>query len=77
VHLGCLADCRYVQARRSGRTAFYKVADMRVVQLVLLARTLASDNASALAACVRIPTLAGACRGGEPLTSGEFRKAAM
>jgi hypothetical protein len=50
---------------------------MRVVQLVLLARTLASDNASALAACVRIPTLAGACRGGEPLTSGEFRKAAM
>jgi ArsR family transcriptional regulator, cadmium/lead-responsive transcriptional repressor len=51
VHLACLADCGYVQARRSGRFAWYKVADPRVADLVMLARSLA---AAALADYVRI-----------------------
>ena len=55
VHLACLADCGYVQVRRSGRFAWYKVADPRVADLVMLARSLAADNAAALADCVRIP----------------------
>jgi ArsR family transcriptional regulator, cadmium/lead-responsive transcriptional repressor len=55
VHLACLADCGYVQVRRSGRFAWYKVADPRVADLVTLARSLAADNAAALAECVRIP----------------------
>ena len=54
VHLACLADCGYVQVRRSGRFAWYKVADPRVADLVMLARSLAADNAAALAECVRI-----------------------
>jgi DNA-binding transcriptional ArsR family regulator len=54
VHLACLADCGYVQVRRSGRFAWYKVADPRVADLVTLARSLAADNAAALADCVRI-----------------------
>lgn len=53
-HLGCLADCGYVQVRREGRYAFYRVVDPRVADLVLLARSLAADNASALDACLRI-----------------------
>lgn len=53
-HLACLADCGYVQIRRSGRHAFYRAADLRVADLVLLARVLAADNAAALAACARI-----------------------
>jgi DNA-binding transcriptional ArsR family regulator len=53
-HLGCLADCGYVRARRQGRFAYYTVTDPRVAELVLLARALAADNATALAACVRI-----------------------
>ena len=53
-HLACLADCGYVQVRRSGRFAWYKVADPRVADLVILARSLAADNAAALADCVRI-----------------------
>lgn len=53
-HLGCLADCGYVQVRRQGRFAHYRVADPRVAELVLLARSLAADNAAALAACMRI-----------------------
>ena len=54
-HLACLADCGYVQVRRAGRFAWYKVADPRVADLIVLARSLAADNAAALAECVRIP----------------------
>ncbi len=54
-HLSCLADCGYVQVRRSGRHAFYRVADPRVAQLVLLAHALAANNHTALCACHRIP----------------------
>lgn len=54
-HLACLADCGYVQVRRAGRYAHYRVTDPRVADLVMLARSLAADNAAALAACVRIP----------------------
>src|SRR5690348_2052993 len=53
-HLACLADCGYVQVRREGRFGYYKVTDPRVADLVMLARSLAADNAAALAACVRI-----------------------
>jgi|SRR5437660_3158221 len=53
-HLACLSDCGYVAVRREGRFAHYRVADPRVAELVLLARSLAADNAAALAACMRI-----------------------
>jgi DNA-binding transcriptional ArsR family regulator len=64
-HLACLAGCGYVQARRQGRNAFYRVADPRVADLVVLARSMAADNAAALAACMYIgPAPAGP--GAEP-----------
>jgi DNA-binding transcriptional ArsR family regulator len=53
-HLACLADCGYVQVRRVGRRAFYRVTDPRIVQLVLVARSLSDANAAGLAACHRI-----------------------
>ena len=53
-HLACLAGCGYVQARRAGPHTFYRVADPRVADLVMLARSMAADNAAALAACVHI-----------------------
>ena len=53
-HLGCPSDRGYVSVRRSGRFAYYRVADPRVADLALLARALAADNAAALAACMRI-----------------------
>jgi DNA-binding transcriptional ArsR family regulator len=55
VHLACLSDCGYVVARREGRFAYYRVADPRVAELVSLARSLAAENAAAIAACMRIP----------------------
>lgn len=53
-HLACLAECGYVQARRDGRFAYYKVTDPRVAEVVVLAHALAADNSAMLAACTRI-----------------------
>jgi DNA-binding transcriptional ArsR family regulator len=53
-HLACLADCGFVQLRRQGRYAHYRVTDPRVAELVLLARSLSAENAAALSDCVRI-----------------------
>lgn len=53
-HLACLADCGFVQVRREGRYAYYRVADQRVAELVMSAHVLATDNARALAGCLRI-----------------------
>jgi DNA-binding transcriptional ArsR family regulator len=55
VHLSCLADCGYVTARRDGKKLRYSVGDPRVADLVVLARSLAADNATALGCCPRIP----------------------
>jgi len=59
VHLACLADCGYVACRRAGRNAFYRVADPRVADLVVLAHALAADHACALAECQRIAPASG------------------
>jgi DNA-binding transcriptional ArsR family regulator len=53
-HLACLADCGFVTLRREGRYAYYRVADPRVADLVVLARGLSVDNGAALSACARI-----------------------
>jgi ArsR family transcriptional regulator, cadmium/lead-responsive transcriptional repressor len=55
-HLGCLADCGYVEVRRVGRYAYYRAAEPRVAEIVQLAHLLAADNAAAIASCVRIDT---------------------
>ncbi len=59
-HLACLADCGFVQLRRDGRFSYYRVADPRVAELVLLARALSADNVAALSECLRIDGQAGA-----------------
>jgi DNA-binding transcriptional ArsR family regulator len=53
-HLACLADCGFVQVRREGRFTYYRVADPRVADLVLLARAVSADNITALSECMRI-----------------------
>ena len=62
VHLSCLADCGYVTARRDGKKLRYSVGDPRVADLVMLARSLAADNAAALECCTRIPASENADR---------------
>jgi DNA-binding transcriptional ArsR family regulator len=58
-HLGCLADCGYVQVRRAGRHAHYRVSDPRVAQLVALAHALAAEHCDDLSACARIDSPGG------------------
>lgn len=53
-HLACLADCGFVTLRREGRYVYYRVADPRVAELVLLGRSLSADNVAALSQCMRI-----------------------
>ena len=55
VHLSCLTDCGYGTARRDGKKLRYSVGDPRVADLIILARSLAADNAAALSCCTRIP----------------------
>lgn len=55
-HLACLVNCGYLQVRREGRFAYYRLSDPRVAALVTLARELAADNAAAVAACTRMAT---------------------
>ena len=59
VHLSCLVDCGYVTARRDGKKLRYSVGDPRVADLVVLACSLAADNAAALTCCTRIPDSQG------------------
>jgi DNA-binding transcriptional ArsR family regulator len=71
VHLSCLVDCGYLAARRDGKKLRYSVGDPRVAGLVVLARSLAADNATALACCPRISDgLAEAARDLVPDPSG-------
>ena len=53
--LACLRWCGYVASRREGRFVYYRVADPRIRQLVVIARSVIADNASAILTCTRIP----------------------
>ena len=53
-HLACLRWCGFVETRREHRTIYYRVADARVTELLVLARALLSDNAEHVAACRRV-----------------------
>ena len=53
-HLACLVTCGFVATRREARFTRYAVRDPRVLELVRLGADLASDNAAAVAACMRV-----------------------
>ncbi len=63
--LVCLKWCGYVEARRAGRYVWYAVADPRVRDLVLLARTLMADHAAEIASCTRLDGAAESLAVGE------------
>jgi DNA-binding transcriptional ArsR family regulator len=50
-HLACLRWCGFIEARREGRTIYYRVADARVVEMLDLAQSLLADNAEHVAVC--------------------------
>lgn len=54
IHLSCLSDCGYVTSQWDGRKLRYSIGDPRVADLIVLARALAADNATALDCCTQI-----------------------
>ena len=52
-HLACLRWCGFVETRREHRTAYNRISDPRVPQLIELARELLSGNEEHIAACRR------------------------
>lgn len=55
-HLACLRWCGYVEARREGRFAVYRLADERVGTMIRLAGELLRANERHVALCGRIDT---------------------
>ena len=53
-HLACLRWCGFVTTRREHRTVYYRLADERVVQVIVLGRALLHENAEHVAACGRV-----------------------
>jgi DNA-binding transcriptional ArsR family regulator len=50
-HLGCLRWCGLVQTRREGRQVYYRVADPRVRELLVLGGAILQDHATGVASC--------------------------
>lgn len=55
-HLACLRWCGFVEARREHRVVYNRIADERVVTILVLAEELLAENAEHVAACRRVPT---------------------
>ncbi len=53
-HLSCLRWCGYVTARREGRRVYYRVADPRVRELLLVASSLVRDHTDRIRSCTLI-----------------------
>lgn len=53
-HLACLRWCGFVEARREGKFVFYRLADHRVRQMILLADAMVGEHATAIATCTRL-----------------------
>jgi DNA-binding transcriptional ArsR family regulator len=50
-HLGCLRWCGLVTAQRVGKEQWYRLADPRIRDLLLLGESLLHDHAAAIASC--------------------------
>jgi len=50
-HLACLRWCGFVATRRSGRLVYYRIADDRVLGLLVAAEGFLADNADSVDLC--------------------------
>ncbi|QYJ15966.1 hypothetical protein Rxycam_01796 [Rubrobacter xylanophilus DSM 9941] len=53
-HLRCLSWCGYVKVRRSGRNAYYSLADERVLEVLRLGWEILQDNVERVRSCEEI-----------------------
>lgn len=50
-HLGCLRWCGLVQPYREGKYVYYRIADPRVRELLVVGGTMMRDHAAGIASC--------------------------
>ncbi len=50
-HLRCLSWCGFVKVRRTGRNAYYSIADDRVLDMLQLGEAMLRDNLEHIEAC--------------------------
>jgi len=50
-HLGCLRWCGLVQPYREGKYVYYRIADPRVRELLVIGGTMMRDHAAGVASC--------------------------
>src|SRR5215210_6409245 len=50
-HLRCLSWCGFVKVRRTGRNAYYSIADDRVLEMLSLGEAMLRDNLEHVEAC--------------------------
>lgn len=50
-HLGCLRWCGLVRSRRAGKQVYYRVADPRVCDLLMMGGSLLREHAAGVASC--------------------------
>jgi DNA-binding transcriptional ArsR family regulator len=52
--LACLKWCGYVNSRQDGKYVLYRISDVRVRQIVQLAKEIVADNAEHIRSCTRM-----------------------
>lgn len=55
--LACLKWCGYVTSRSEGKFVYYRVTDVRIHNLIDLARAVMADNAERIRTCTRMGDL--------------------
>ncbi len=55
--LACLKWCGYVTSRSEGKFVYYRVTDVRIHNLIDLARAVMADNAERIRTCPRMGDL--------------------
>ena len=50
-HLGCLRWCGLVEARRVGKEQWYRLADPRIRDLLIIGEAMLRDHAAVIASC--------------------------
>lgn len=53
-HLACLKWCGFVSNRQDGKFVYYKITDLRVCEIVSLARSIVTDNFEQISSCTRM-----------------------
>ncbi|MBS4030514.1 MAG: helix-turn-helix transcriptional regulator [Clostridiales bacterium] len=53
-HLNCLRWCGFVSNRQEGRHVYYQVTNHRIHEILILAKSVVSENSAQISSCTRM-----------------------